>query len=142
MGKIRWNDPRNEEGWNNAKRALKEDRGKSVVFGTMKMPRGLKVGDPLSRVKSLFPNGPVSFSGGPDGHRSYTFIVTEPEVRSFVVICVGEEIAFAAERAVPRSVTDQVPLEPYAWSEVPAELARMERDDEANSRPRPARKQG
>ncbi|MCW5940005.1 MAG: hypothetical protein KF884_10195 [Fimbriimonadaceae bacterium] len=139
-GKITWDYPGNKEGWENVKRALREDRGKSTALGTVPMARGLVVSDPLSKVKAMFPRGPVAISGGPDGYRAYFFHVKDPEPGVFAVFCIHDEIAIAAEKSFDRETLDQNPLEPYAWSEVPAELARMERDNEANSRPRPAAK--
>jgi hypothetical protein len=133
---VAWHDPGNQGALDLALRALKQDRGRRVALGDIPMARGLVVGDPLAKVKALFPQGPVVFAGGPGGFRMYHLYVVDPTPAVVTVVCVGTEVAVASEREVDRSDIERSGLEPYAWPEVPAELARMERENEANSRPR------
>ena len=130
---IGWDSPADPEATANLQRALREDRGKSVALGKIPMARGLKVGDPVERLKELFPQGPVIIQAGSSGYQTLIFHFYDEEPKIVVVSSYRDDIAIAAEAPFPKEQIEGNRLEPYAWSEVPAELERMKGANEGTS---------
>jgi hypothetical protein len=97
------------------------------------MASGLKVGDSVERLKDLFPQGPVIIQSGSSGYQTMFFHFYDDEPRIVVVSAYRDDIAIAAEAPFPTEQIEGSRLEPYAWSEVPAELARMRKANEGTS---------